>query len=354
MSKNLTFLLLPLLLFSYCTQERSDIRVVCEFIPSGFYKIKWETFPPMEGKVKIYESSVPDSFNLSSPTAEVEINKGFKDVFIVRPSQRSYFKLVFNKKYSIITAERKIPMQRLSNFRDFGGYINSDGKQVQWGKIYRSASLAYVTLQDAKVLKNLGIQTVIDFQSDRDRIKAPSRYPSPQNFNFPLLGSPPNIYFSTILAKEVKAEEVKKYAQDIFSFLLGDNSEYFIKMFNVLLDRDNYPVLFYCADGSSRTSVASALILAALDINIDDIINDYMLTNEQIDFSSLIPSEDNIFMQDQEIQETFTALFRAHRGTITYSFDKIVKGYGSLDNYFTTILNLTPEKRGKLKEILLY
>ena len=353
MLRNSTFLVLSLLLFSHCTQEKSDIRVVCESVPPGCYKIKWETFPPMEGTVKIYESSTPDSFNISSPIAEAGISTGFKDIFFVQSTKRSYFQLVFNKKYSVVTAERIIPMERLINFRDLGGYYNTIGKQTRWGKLYRSASLANATFQDAKVLNNLGIRTVIDFRTDRERYEAPSKYLTPKTVNFPLRGNPHNFYFSRILSGEMKAGDVKVYAQDMFAFLLENNSDYFIKMFDILLDTNNYPILLDCSLGRDRSAIASALILAALDIDLDQIINDYMLTNEQLDFSSFVPDA-NIFLEDQEIQETFTALFRVHKGTITYSFDLIIKEYGSLDNYFNTELNLSAKKREKLKEIMLY
>ena len=353
MLRNFIFLIFSVLLFSHCSQEKSDIQVVCEVTPSGYYKIKWETFPPMEGTVKIYESSVSDSFNIYSPIAEAEISQGFKDIFSAQTAKRSYFKLVFNKEYSVITAERVIPMQSLFNFRDLGGYNTAGGKQVRWGKLYRSSSLANATLQDIKVLNSLGIRTVIDFRTERERYEAPSKYSAFQIIDLPLRGNPYNIFFDRILSKEMKAGDVKIYSQDMFAFLLENNSNYFIQMFNILLDRNNYPILIDCALGRDRSAVASALILAALDIDMDQIINEYMLTNEQIDLSSFVVPT-NIFLQDQEVQETFTALFRVHKGTITYSFDRILKEFGTLDNYFTGELKLTAEKRAKLKEILLY
>ena len=329
--------------------------MVCETTPQGYVKIKWETFPPMSGTVKIYESSTPDSFNIYSPIAETEISKGFKDVLSAQTTRRSYFKLIFDQKYSIITAERFVPMQKLFNLRDLGGYYTPDGNQTRWGKLYRSSSLARASLQDALALKNLGIRTVIDFRTDRERYGAPSKYIIPKTFNFPLRGNPSlNVFFDKILSKEKKAGDVKVYAQDVFSFLLENNSDYFIKMFDILLDENNYPLLIHCSLGTDRSAVASALILAALDIDFDQIVNDYMLSNEQIDFSSFIQKDNTFLQQDQEVQETFTALYRVHKGTITYSFDKLLKDYGSLDNYFNNELKLTSKKREKLKELMLY
>ena len=353
MLRNSTFFVLSLFLFSHCSQEKADIRVVCEAAPLGYYRIKWETFPPIEGRVKIYESSLPDSFNLYSHIAESEISKGFTDVLSARTTKRSYFKLVFNKKYSVITAERTIPMEGLFNFRDLGGYYNATGKQTRWGNLYRSSALANATFQDAKVLNNLGIRTAVDFRTDKERHDAPSKYIAPQMINLPLRGNPNNIFFSTILSGKIKAGDVKVYAQDMFAFLLENNSDYFIKMFDILLDANNYPVLISCSSGSDRSAIAAALILAVLDIDMDQIISDYMLTNDQINSDSFDFST-NIFLQEPEVQETFTAMVRVHKETITYSFDRILKEYGSFNNYFDTELKLTAKKREKLKEIMLY
>jgi len=352
MLRNVTFSVLSIFLFSHCSQEKPDIRVVCETVPPGNYVLKWEIFPPMDGTVKIYESSSPDSFNLSSPIAETEISKGYKDIFFVQTAKRSYFKLIFNKNYSIITGERVIPTQYLFNLRDLGGYYTTGGKQLRWGKLYHSSSLANATFEDGKVLNNLGIRTVIDFRTEQERFESPSKYVTSQTYNFPLRGNAYNVFASSILSKKMKAGDVKVYAQDIFSFLLENNSDYFVKMFDILLDAKNYPVLVYCSSGRDRSAVASALILAALNVDSDQIVNDYMLNNERIDFSNL--SKENIYLKDPDIQETFTAMIRVHKGTITYSFDRLIKDYGTLDNYFNTELKLTSKKREKLKEIMLY
>ena len=353
MLKNSTFLIFSLLLFGHCSQEKPDIRVVCEATPPGYYQIKWETFPPIQGTVKIYESSVPDSFNINSPIAESEINKGFTDLFFARTAKRSYFKLIFNKKYSVVTAERIIPMEELFNFRDLGGYYNSNGEQTRWGKLYRSSTLARATFQDAKMLKNLDIQTVIDLRTDKERYDAPSKYIAPNRINLPLRGNPAGAFFDRILRGEMRAGDAKVYKQVMFAFLLENNSDYFMTMFDILLEANNYPVLINCALGQDRSAIASTLILAALDIDMDQIVNDFMLSNEQIDFSSFVPNA-NIFLEEPEVQETFTALFRVHKETMTYIFDELLKEYGSLDNYFNTELNLTAKKREKLKEIMLY
>jgi protein-tyrosine phosphatase len=354
MLKKIPFFVLALLSLSFCSRENPKIRVSCEATLSGNYLLKWETFPPMEGTVKIYESYTPNLPETFIPAAEVPIERGFRDVFSMHYLKRSYFKLVFNKKYTVITAERRIPTQKLFNFRDLGGYYNEDERQIKWGRLYRSSSLAYATVQDARILNNLGIKTVIDFRTDQERCNFPTRYSAPQIFNLPLRGNPTlTMYFDKILSGEMKKGDVILYSQDFTLWVLENNSDYFEKLFDILLTEQNYPIVMNCVLGNDRSGLAAALILAALGVDNEQIINDFVLSNDLIPYDELFP-EAHLF--GEEIQETMTARWRAHEPSITWSFEKLIqdKEYTSLDEYFEKELKLTPKKREKLKEIMLY
>ncbi|MDR1764166.1 MAG: tyrosine-protein phosphatase [Dysgonamonadaceae bacterium] len=348
----MVFPVLALILVSSCTQEKVDIKAACEATPDGNYLVKWETFPPLQGNVKIYESLNPDSFKLNSPMVETAINQHLKSLVAIRPQRRSYFKLVFNDRYSVISAERCIPMKVIYNFRDLGGYYNENERQTRWGKIYRSSSLQQPGAEaDFGTLANLGIKTVIDF----DKPKLPYKYavPPSQLALLPLRGNPDasTFYFNKILSGELKRIDVIIIRQDAMLFLLQNNSDYFARMFDILLDRNNYPIVMNCAHGTERSGLAAALILAALGVDKEQIISDYTLSDTYIDYLRLLPNADSF---GPDIQETITAIISAHREVITYVLDRTVKDYGSLDRYLEDVLKMTPKKREKLKEILLY
>ena len=345
--------------------------MACDLTSSGNYLIKWETFPPMTGTVKVYESSSPDSFNLAYPIVETSINRGFIDVIAIRSLNRSYFKLVFGEKYSVITSERAIQMNHIYNFRDLGGYYNKEGKQVRWGKIYRSSSLSpapptpprtsmltspraflrnYMA-QDMAYMTNLGIKSLISLRTESENFNFPSRFHVDNTFNLPLRGNRINVFVDKIFSGEMRRNDVIIHLQDVLSFLLENNSDYYERMFDVLLDESNYPLILYCSIGVDRSGIAAALILAALDIPTEEIINDFMLSNDHINYADLFLNPESF---PDYVQETMMAIYSAHKETISYAFERITKEYGSMDNYFEKELNLTPSKREKLKKILLY
>ncbi|GHU79370.1 tyrosine phosphatase [Bacteroidia bacterium] len=354
MLKKFPLPVLTFLLFSFCTQENPDIRVICEN-SGGNYRIKWETLPPLKGTVSIYESTNPDSFNIQTPLAIVNSSDGFKDVFAFRNLNRSYFKLVFNNRYAVITAERVVPMQQLSNFRDFGGYYNENNLQTQWGKLYRSSFLNYATKTDMRFLDALKIKTIIDFRMDNERLREPFKYKTTQSFNLPLRENPhsPVFFFDKILSKQMKKNDVIISQQDNLSFVMEHNADYFGQMFDILSDKANYPIVFSCAAGKDKTGVAAALILAALGVDKEQIISDFLLSNQLIDYDSFVPNN-KIYFSDVDVQETMTAMFSAHQEVITYIIDRIAKQYGSMDKFLENELKLTAHKKAKLREIMLY
>jgi protein-tyrosine phosphatase len=264
---------------------------------------------------------------------------------------RTYFKLVFNKKYSIITTNRAVPMQRIFNFRDMGGYSNRNHEQSCWGKLYRSGSLTSANRHDIQTLSQLGIKTIIDLRTERDGYLYPLKYQPERIFNLPLRGNSYNAFFDKILSGTWRRMDAFVYSQDIFSFLIENNADYFTKMFDILLDESNYPVVFFCSLGKDRSAIAAALILTALDIDRETILNDYLLSKDLIDFYSLV---NNIGSFTPQVEETIMALYGSNREYLTYALDQIEKNYGSMQNYLEKELKLTNKKREKLKEILLY
>jgi protein-tyrosine phosphatase len=349
MFRKLLFPFLYLTLTIGCTKENPKISAACELTPNGTYLIKWETFPPMEGTIKVYESNRPDSFNLTSPIFEQSIQTGYRRVL---PSvlSRVYFKLVFNRKYSTIVAQRTMPTQGIFNFRDLGGYNNNNNKQIQWGKIYRSGSLGMASGHDRRILAGLNIETLVDLRTEQESAYYPNQLKMPQVYNLPLRGDAHDVFFNEILTQKMHLTDVLTYNRDLFSYMIENNTDYFIRLFDILLEEKNYPIVISCSLGKDRTAIASALILAALDIDEEIIYDDYLLSNTLIDYHALVH---NAELYPFDIQETITALFSAHNTTIRHAFEVIRANHGSIHNYMEKELLLTDKKREKLKNILL-
>jgi protein-tyrosine phosphatase len=82
-----------------------------------------------------------------------------------KPGERMYFFLKPDHGKEREVSIRRLPLEGTPNFRDLSGYETVDGRFVQWGKVYRSGVLTYLTPADLAYLDRLGIQVVCDFRT---------------------------------------------------------------------------------------------------------------------------------------------------------------------------------------------
>ena len=57
------------------------------------------------------------------------------------PASRHYFHVRDEDGNRFMTAERRVPLEGAVNFRDIGGYKTGDGREVKWGKVFRSRTV---------------------------------------------------------------------------------------------------------------------------------------------------------------------------------------------------------------------
>ena len=89
---------------------------------------------------------------------------------------RPYFFLKKTRDHTVVTvAERVLPLDQGSNFRDLGGYPAADGKTVRWGLLFRSGATPLLSEPDRAEIAGLGLQQMIDLRSSEERQLAPSR-----------------------------------------------------------------------------------------------------------------------------------------------------------------------------------
>jgi len=66
---------------------------------------------------------------------------------------------------------------------------------------------------------------------------------------------------------------------DLYRSPVNDQTHRYAELFEHLLAED-VPVVFHCTAGKDRTGFAAALVLMALGVSRDEVMKDYLLTNE--------------------------------------------------------------------------
>ena len=135
--------------------------------------VSWQGADPVD----VYVSTKPDA---SIAEARRVARADRQGVFVMERNEpaRPYFILKDERDGSTVrVAERLLPLERGSNFRDVGGYPAAGGKHVRWGLIYRSGATPMLTAADFRYLATLGIAADIDLRSTEERQIAPDRLP---------------------------------------------------------------------------------------------------------------------------------------------------------------------------------
>jgi protein-tyrosine phosphatase len=187
--------------------------------------------------------------------------------------------------------DRHIPLQGASNFRDFGGYATADGRTVKWRRLFRSDRLSELTAADYEALGAHGIRHVYDLRRESEAAASPTRWPgsaAPRLVRSPLFtdssgassvqrlvdgGGHPD----AALARRVMIQMYERMVSEPQAVsMLG-------RIISDLTTAEAFPALFHCAGGKDRTGVTCALILSALGVAREDIVEDFMLTRRYFD-----------------------------------------------------------------------
>lgn len=112
----------------------------------------------------------------------------------------------------LLIAHRHIVFEDVLNFRDIGGIRTEDGRQIRWGKIYRSGKLEKLKSKEFEAMKKLGIKTVVDLRTVGEVRHEPDEIPANQGVNWfhvPISGITDEELEQT--KKEIKKQSVEEF-----------------------------------------------------------------------------------------------------------------------------------------------
>ncbi len=179
---------------------------------------------------------------------------------------------------------RVLPVIGGYNFRDIGGYTSADGRKIKWGKLFRTANMAYLSQADLLYLQERNVDTIVDFRTPIEVEKEPDRVPkNVVDLNIPAmdLDRTDSTADYAQLSREYK-EKNSGYLKMInnYEHLVADefSNVAYRKFFDLLL-RKKQTLAFHCTAGKDRTGVASMLFMEALGISENQIKHDYLITD---------------------------------------------------------------------------
>jgi protein-tyrosine phosphatase len=244
-------------------------------------------------------------------------------------------------------AERLIPLEQGSNFRDIGGYPAAEGKTVRWGLIYRSGATPLLSDNDRVTISKLGLANLVDLRSDEERQLAPPRI---DGVRYSAIG------YSLGAMMPKNAAELRNGAE-----LYRNFPQFFapqLKLVFELLEKGDGPLQFNCSAGQDRTGFTAAMVLSALGTPREVIVADYLKSTALRRPEFEMPHFDPAAFPGNPVAQLFAAhpdsaatpLVEAD-GTpfLAGAFAEIEARWGSVDAYLQQEVGLTPERIAALR-----
>ncbi|MDU1892914.1 MAG: tyrosine-protein phosphatase [Dysgonomonas sp.] len=335
-----------------CTSAPS-VTVLCEKDKKGNYILKWEIYPELDNTpVEIFLSD-NDSVFPSNPEIVVNSNDYIAIIKNTTDSieKRKYFRLKVAGTTSDIITNRFFELDSIQNFRDIGGYLTNDNRQVRWGKLFRSGSLYRMTDHDSMELDKVGIKTVIDLRSEDVKRKQLNRYASANNIRIPVAQNGYGSISQKVLEGRFLRGDAIIHTQDTYKDMVNNFASEYAVFFDYLCDEKNYPIVYHCYLGKDQSGLATYFLLRALDVPTDIIEDDYLASSTGIDRSKLVKDADSL---TESRQEALTMLTKTDISSLKYGISCIREKSGTIEDYMLKELKLTPEKRKRLRDILLH
>lgn len=175
-----------------------------------------------------------------------------------------------------------LPTEGIHNFRDYGGWLTSDRRQVRRGLLFRSGQHVGATDADLALIAALDIRTVIDLRGTSERDRNPCR--RVEGFAGEVLfydgetsSSPPHMDVDPDVTTALFARErmLGVYARMPQNPAMQDM---FARYLRVLAEREGAS-LVHCFAGKDRTGVAATLLLHALGVSERDQMTEFLRTN---------------------------------------------------------------------------
>ena len=254
---------------------------------------------------------------------------------------------------------RHIRFDAIDNFRDFGDYA-AGSRRLKPGLLYRSASQAMATDADLAKLAALNLAVIVDLRRANEREKGPSRRWdgfSAEVIENDIGQDSADEWATFITTSDLTPGSFRAYMLDYYrqAPFQRRHIDLYQRYFRALAATDG-AILVHCAAGKDRTGIICALTHHVAGVHDDDIVADYLLTNDPERLEKRLPMIRDVVREATGRVADDAALMTAMRVEAEYleqAFAVMRERAGSLDGYLDDVLGLDADLRGRIHERLL-
>ena len=252
-----------------------------------------------------------------------------------------------------------LPFKECENFRELGGYRGLDGRRVKYGVFFRGPALCALQNPEERALfERLGIRTVLDLRSESEKRHEPD----------PVFAGVE--YISRSALRDAEGRDVDFDIEKIFSG--GEQSvaemlhavdggyahmpfhnDAYVELFRILAQQ-RVPVYFHCSAGKDRTGIGAALILLALGVDRDTVMEDYLITNTCRPVArQRVGRMLERFFPPERARELAALTAGVQRSSLERALDAISAKYSCFEDYLAAECSVSPAALAKIRTLYL-
>jgi protein-tyrosine phosphatase len=232
-----------------------------------------------------------------------------------------------------------MPLDGPRNCRDLGGYRTQDGRRTTWGQLFRSDTLS-LSDADLCVFGQLGIHTIWDLRTDTERKASPNRLPPDQTqaVELPLIRERPD----GLLDLEPLADP-DEFLRAVYVGILQEAAPSLGTLLRGLCRPEALPAVIHCGGGKDRTGVAAALVLTALGVGPEDVLDDYELTARFMDPARVAEIAKKLEEERRLHPELPVGVVQTSRWAMAEALETVDRRYGGVENYLREMAGVSAD-----------
>lgn len=247
----------------------------------------------------------------------------------------------------------------MKRYKDLGGIKNKEGKAIRSNMLFRASNLNKLSRREIKEFINLGLSKIIDLRTDVEANEKPDsiienvEYNHIPIFNQNTLG----ITYEKDNGKSIEnlIKNIPNMKELYVKMVTDDYSvSQFKSVIQKIVNSDKYPVLYHCTVGKDRTGITTMILFNILDIDIKEILEDYLSVNKRLELKANLAYKFIDFkFKDKELALNVNRTLIADESYLLEAIDAINKKYGDINSFIKNNLGITDEMKQNFKEIVL-